>query len=327
MLKNRKKWTAWSVALLCMLAMMVTICRAQTNAIVITFDANGGEVAITEQEVGAENKPEHLPTPTQTGYRFEGLYTAREGGEEITTDTVFDQSTIIYARWSPCEHSFLSPCDTTCEVCGDVREAEPHAFDSICDSECNRCGEIRMATHIYQNDCDATCEVCGHKREAAPHQYAHDCDAICNICEAQRIIHHIYDHECDPVCNNTECGQIREIAHCFSAECDAVCNVCQAKRASLAPHTYSNENSEVCRDCGEAKAGDHFPSENPDNTPSNPQTTTPPSLPTQTPSASKSTLLLPVVGAGVAAVLGGFSLWCFVIKKKTFADFLAIFKK
>ena len=43
-----------------------------------------------------------LPTPTAPipGQEFVGWYTAEEGGEKVTTDTVFTSDTTLYARWN-----------------------------------------------------------------------------------------------------------------------------------------------------------------------------------------------------------------------------------
>lgn len=65
----------------------------------ITFDANGGSIK-TEMTKTAEGKLMSLPAPTRSGYRFAGWFTEIEGGERVTTDTVFTADTTIYARWT-----------------------------------------------------------------------------------------------------------------------------------------------------------------------------------------------------------------------------------
>lgn len=66
----------------------------------VTFDANGGSVTPAGAETGEDGKPESLPTPTREGYTFDGWFTAADGGEKVTTDTVFEQNTTIYAHWT-----------------------------------------------------------------------------------------------------------------------------------------------------------------------------------------------------------------------------------
>lgn len=64
----------------------------------ITFDANGGSCK-TEKTNTAESKLLSLPVPTRSGYTFAGWFTAADGGEQITSDTVFEQNTALYAHW------------------------------------------------------------------------------------------------------------------------------------------------------------------------------------------------------------------------------------
>lgn len=66
----------------------------------VTFDANGGSVTPAGVEAGEDGKPASLPTPTREGYTFDGWFTAADGGEKVTTDTVFEQNTTIYAHWT-----------------------------------------------------------------------------------------------------------------------------------------------------------------------------------------------------------------------------------
>ena len=40
-----------------------------------------------------------LPTPTYDGYDFLGWYTQKDGGDKVTTDTVFTVDSTIYAHW------------------------------------------------------------------------------------------------------------------------------------------------------------------------------------------------------------------------------------
>ncbi len=40
-----------------------------------------------------------IPTPTHMGYTFDGWYTKPDGGDLITTSTVFTESITVYAHW------------------------------------------------------------------------------------------------------------------------------------------------------------------------------------------------------------------------------------
>lgn len=68
------------------------------NTYTVTFDANGGSVSQTSA-VTVVGKLTSLPTPTYNGYNFLGWYTQKDGGDEVTTDTVFTKDTTIYAHW------------------------------------------------------------------------------------------------------------------------------------------------------------------------------------------------------------------------------------
>jgi len=68
----------------------------------VTFNANGGTVSPASGVTGVGGKLSSLPTPTRSGYLFEGWYTvsAATGGTEVTTGTAFTANATVYARWS-----------------------------------------------------------------------------------------------------------------------------------------------------------------------------------------------------------------------------------
>lgn len=68
----------------------------------ITFDLNyEGAPNAAEAVTGTDGKlAALLHDPVRSGYLFEGWYTAAEGGEEVTVDRVYTQSTILYAHWT-----------------------------------------------------------------------------------------------------------------------------------------------------------------------------------------------------------------------------------
>ena len=67
--------------------------------VTINFDANGGSVQPTSATT-VNYKLASLPTPTRSGYVFDGWFTQETDGEKVTTDTVFIAETTIYAQWS-----------------------------------------------------------------------------------------------------------------------------------------------------------------------------------------------------------------------------------
>ena len=64
----------------------------------VTFDANGGSVNPSSATT-KDGKLESLPTPTRGGYDFLGWYTQKDGGDKVTTNTVFTKNSTIYAHW------------------------------------------------------------------------------------------------------------------------------------------------------------------------------------------------------------------------------------
>lgn len=70
----------------------------------VTFDANGGTTETASMTVGRGASYGELPTPTRAeeGYTFLGWFTAKEGGREITSDSVYwlAKNQTLYAHWS-----------------------------------------------------------------------------------------------------------------------------------------------------------------------------------------------------------------------------------
>ena len=66
----------------------------------ITFDGNGGRPTNSTMTTTGK-KLASLPTATRSGrYSFDGWYTERNGGTKITTATLFDKDTTVYAHWT-----------------------------------------------------------------------------------------------------------------------------------------------------------------------------------------------------------------------------------
>lgn len=63
----------------------------------VTFDANGGSVDIKSTKTDMNGYIAELPTPTYTGYEFDGWYTAQN--VKVTSKTQFTEDTTVYAKW------------------------------------------------------------------------------------------------------------------------------------------------------------------------------------------------------------------------------------
>ena len=66
----------------------------------IIFNGNGGTPSVTSMTTIDQKLPE-LPIATRSGrYSFDGWYTEKNGGTKITTATLFDKNTTVYAHWT-----------------------------------------------------------------------------------------------------------------------------------------------------------------------------------------------------------------------------------
>lgn len=73
----------------------------------IVFDANGGEVDVTEKMVWYGQVYGELPTPTRDGFAFNGWFTAETEGIQITADTISSVvgRQTLYAQWTAIPYS------------------------------------------------------------------------------------------------------------------------------------------------------------------------------------------------------------------------------
>lgn len=99
----------------------------------VKFNANGGSTSTTSKTVTYGNTYGTLPTPTKSGYNFNGWYTASSGGSKVTSSTsvTATRDHTLYAQWT-CTHSTTeirnaksATCtatgytgDTYCKTCG-----------------------------------------------------------------------------------------------------------------------------------------------------------------------------------------------------------------
>ena len=67
----------------------------------VTFNANGGSVGTASTTVYSGFQYGSLPTPTRSGYTFDGWYTAASGGSKVTSSTIVstDANHTLYAHW------------------------------------------------------------------------------------------------------------------------------------------------------------------------------------------------------------------------------------
>ena len=64
----------------------------------INFDPNGGTLEIDKKVIGTNTSYGVMPTPTREYYHFLGWFTEKEGGTQVTPDTVLTEDTTVYAH-------------------------------------------------------------------------------------------------------------------------------------------------------------------------------------------------------------------------------------
>ncbi len=111
----------------------------------LTFDANGGSVSETQKTVYYGEVIGSLPSPTRTGYAFEGWYTAKTGGTKITSTTVstFDANTTVYAHWNPNAYTATWNTVTGCTITV-KRTSSPYAGAAT--------GSLTSGATVYYGD-------------------------------------------------------------------------------------------------------------------------------------------------------------------------------
>ena len=73
----------------------------QSGTYTIYFETGGGVGIPVIASTTSTGRLNSLPTPTMSGYTFEGWYTDQLEGDKITVNTEFGADTTIYAHWVP----------------------------------------------------------------------------------------------------------------------------------------------------------------------------------------------------------------------------------
>ena len=88
-----------SLFLVFLLGCQLTLPAFADGAYLIYFDTSGGTGVPVIASTTSSGKLSQLPTPTMSGYTFEGWYTDELEGDKITLNTEFGADTTIYAHW------------------------------------------------------------------------------------------------------------------------------------------------------------------------------------------------------------------------------------
>jgi uncharacterized repeat protein (TIGR02543 family) len=80
------------------------------NTYTVTFNANGGSVSTTSKTVTCGGTYGTLPTPTRSGYTFDGWYTSSSGGSKITASSTVSitSNQTLYAHWTANKATIIS---------------------------------------------------------------------------------------------------------------------------------------------------------------------------------------------------------------------------
>lgn len=71
-------------------------------SVTVSFNANGGSCSTSSKTVSVRGTYGTLPTPTRTGYEFNGWYTASSSGTKVTSSTTITATSnhTLYAHWT-----------------------------------------------------------------------------------------------------------------------------------------------------------------------------------------------------------------------------------
>ena len=200
------------------------------------------------------------------------------------------------ATWKSDENNHWNECE-----CGDKANVAPHE-DANNDGKCDVCDYTMSVIHTHdygttwesdENNHWNECE-CGDKANVAPHEDANN-DGKCDVCDYTMSVIHTHDYGTT--------WESDENNHWKECEC--------GDKANIAPHVDEN-NDGKCDICNHEMDNDDNPGGEikPEKT-----------------GLSGGAIAGIVIGSVAVAGLGGFSLFWFVIKKKKFADLIALFKK
>ncbi len=233
----------------------VTFYAIWENIYTITFDANGGTgamAAVTGVTAGEYTLPANGFTAPSCK-KFKGWATS-ENGEVIATATYNVTGNVtFYAIWEddPAAHNYGTEWYKNsekhwheCAVCHTKKDEAPHVYDNDCDTTCNVCGAVREITHNYadvwsndENNHWHECTVCHTRKDEAPHVYDNDCDTTCNVCGAVREVTHNYAE----VWSNDENNHWHECTVCHTRKDEA---------AHVPGPEATEETAQVCTVCG-----------------------------------------------------------------------------
>lgn len=194
------------------------------DEVTITFDPNGGTLNAGEESkfVQPDSPYGSLPTPTRAGYRFDGWFTAIDGGEKVEETTVMSSRAAhtLYAHWTPIHvHAYTQQVQ------------KPEALKTPADCTNNAVYYLSCACgEVSTNDADTFI--------AANTALDHDWGAW-----TQNSDEKTHTRICKRDTSHTE----TENCHGGTATCTAkaVCTVCGGEYGEMAAHSFTTEKAET----------------------------------------------------------------------------------
>ena len=221
------------------------------------------------------------------------LLDASEAGHKYIAEQLFAAITGKYTVLPPCQHEYDDCEDVDCNLCGEIRRAPGHTYEYCTDDKCAVCGkDIEPTEHEYSNCTDTSCYKCKYVRKAGAHTYDGCLDTDCNVCGYKRVAAHTYKEVCSEKC--MLCSHTRVTKHTFGEWVVTK----EAKNGRTV-----GEQMRTCEICGKTE--------------------------------TRSLAFVGLGGGAIAAIVsgsvvvagaGGFSVFWFVVKKKSFADLVGVFK-
>lgn len=198
--------------------------RSTASAVKVTFAPNGGMLNAGEESklVQPDSPYGSLPTPTRADYRFDGWFTAIDGGEKVEETTIMSSRAAhtLYAHWTPIHvHAYTQQVQ------------KPEALKTPADCTNNAVYYLSCACgEVSTNDADTFIAA-----NTAPD---HDWGAW-----TQNSDEKTHTRICKRDTSHTE----TENCHGGTATCTAkaVCTVCGGEYGEMAAHSFTTEKAET----------------------------------------------------------------------------------
>ena len=112
--------------------------NATGNTYTVTFNTNGGTASTASKSVTYGSSYGTLPTPSRTGYTFDGWYTSASGGSKKDSTSTYSTigNSTLYAHWTPISYT------VTYYANGGIFDADPGSISVNYDQEFTTEGEI-----------------------------------------------------------------------------------------------------------------------------------------------------------------------------------------